>query len=165
MAKSIYDFTVADIDGNNVGLSVYKGAPSLIVNFSTKDPSCEKAFSMLAQLRDKYNIADCRKDLNILLFPCYQFGAKESVRELVEFFERNGDVGDVFAEIDVNGPKSHELYKFLKQTKPGNCGGFITSNFTMFLVDKNGIPVERFTSTMHPNFVEDIIDKMLRKEG
>jgi len=33
---SIYDFTVKDIDGNDVSLSKYEGKPVLIVNVASK---------------------------------------------------------------------------------------------------------------------------------
>ncbi|XP_055546703.1 glutathione peroxidase-like [Wyeomyia smithii] len=159
-AKTIYDFTAVDINGNDVSLSKYKGTVCLVMNFSTKDPVCEKVISMLAPLHKKYH-SDTKQDLNILLFPCFQFGANESTSEVLDFFEKNAQrrLGDVFAEIEVNGSKCTELYKFLKKSKPGNCGGFINSNFTMFLTDRNGVPVERFGANVHPYLLEDLMDQ------
>nr|XP_019529896.2 glutathione peroxidase-like isoform X2 [Aedes albopictus] len=159
-AKSIFDFTATDINGNEVNLSRYKGTVCIVTNFSIKDSACEKVFSMLSTLYSKFH-SGTRKDLNILLFPCSQFGSKESTNDILDYFEHNSDrpVGDVFAEIDVNGSKSVELYKFMKLKKPGNCGGFINGNFTMFLTDRNGIPVERFASNVHPYLLEELIEQ------
>ncbi|XP_058451268.1 glutathione peroxidase-like [Malaya genurostris] len=159
-AKSIYDFTVTNLNGNDVNLSVYKGTVCLILNFSTRDPTCEKVFSMLAPLYKKFH-NETKQDLNILLFPSFQFGAKESTSDILSFFEKNNEllVGDVFAEIEVNGSKCIDLYKFLKQKKPGNCGGFINSNFTIFLTDRNGIPVERLGASVHPYLIEELIEQ------
>lgn len=127
-AKTIFDFSAVDLNGNEVSLSKYKGTPCLIVNFSTKDAACEKVFNILASLHKKYHnetrqglwTAACWElsimiaffywclysstDLNILLFPCFQFGASESANEIFAFFESNSNrqVGDVFAEIEVS---------------------------------------------------------------
>ncbi|XP_058822082.1 glutathione peroxidase-like [Topomyia yanbarensis] len=159
-AKTIYDFTATDLNGNDVSLDVYKGTVCLIVNFSTRDPACEKVFSMLAPLYKKFH-SNTKSGLNILLFPSFQFGAKESTSEILNFFEKKSEllVGDVFAEIEVNGSKCIGLYKFLKQKKPGNCGGFINSNLTMFLTDRNGVPVERLGAGVHPYLLEDLIEQ------
>ncbi|XP_065091988.1 glutathione peroxidase-like [Ochlerotatus camptorhynchus] len=160
LAKSIFDFTVTDINGNDVSLSKYKGTVCIITNFSIKDAACEKVFSMLAALYKKQH-GSVLQDLNILLFPCSQFGSKESTYDIFDYFDNNSDrpVGDVFAEIEVNGSKCVELYKYLKQKKPGNCGGFINSNFTMFLTDRNGVPVERFGSNVHPYLLEELVEQ------
>ncbi|EDS26245.1 secreted glutathione peroxidase [Culex quinquefasciatus] len=162
-AKTIFDFSAVDLNGNEVSLSKYKGTPCLIVNFSTKDAACEKVFNILASLHKKYH-NETRQDLNILLFPCFQFGASESANEIFAFFESNSNrqVGDVFAEIEVNGSKCTQLYQFLKQKKRGNCGAFINCNFTMFLTDRNGVPVERFGTNVHPYLLEDVIDQHCR---
>ncbi|XP_055633822.1 glutathione peroxidase-like [Toxorhynchites rutilus septentrionalis] len=162
--ESIFDFTVLDINQNAVNLNKYQGAVCIIVNISTKNAFCEKVLSMLAPLYKKYH-NETRKDLNILMFPCFQFGTKESMEEIRTALASQSDsnnlqIGDVFAEIEVNGSRCIELYKFLKRMKPGTCGGFISSNFTMFVTNKNGIPIERFGPNVHPYFLEDLLAQL-----
>lgn len=53
-AKSIFDFTATDINGNDVDLSKYKGTVCIVTNFSIKDSACEKVFSMLSSLYSKF---------------------------------------------------------------------------------------------------------------
>lgn len=54
-AKSIFDFTATDINGNEVDLSRYKGTVCIVTNFSIKDSACEKVFSMLSTLYSKFH--------------------------------------------------------------------------------------------------------------
>ncbi|XP_035899341.1 glutathione peroxidase-like [Anopheles stephensi] len=160
-AKSIFEFTVTDLNGNEVSLDRYQGTVCLIVNFSTKDAAFEKVLGLLTPLVRKYH-NDTRKDLNVLLFPCFQFGSKETADEIVRQFECSGPVGEIFAEIEVNGSKAPGLYRYLKAKKPGNCGGFINSNFTIFLTDRQGVPVERLNAGIHPYALEDMVENLLR---
>ncbi|EAA08523.2 AGAP004248-PA [Anopheles gambiae str. PEST] len=164
-AKSIFEFTVTDLNGNEVSLDRYQGSVCLIVNFSTKDATFEKVLSLLTPLLRKYH-NDTRKDLNVLFFPCFQFGSKESPDEIVQRFESSTDssgmIGEIFTEIEVNGSKAPGLYKYLKAKKPGNCGGFINSNFTIFLTDRQGVPVERLNAGIHPYTLEDMVENLLR---
>lgn len=73
----------------------------------------------------------------------------------------NADVGDVFAKIDVNGDKASPLWKYLKHKQGGILGSGIKWNFTKFLVDKNGQPVDRFAPTTDPMDIAAKIEKLL----
>ncbi|XP_058059538.1 glutathione peroxidase-like [Anopheles bellator] len=161
-AKSIFEFTTTDLNGNETSLERFQGTVCLIVNFSTKDATFDKVLALLTPLYRKYH-NDSRKDLNILFFPCFQFGAKESPAEIVARFEGAGDqpIGEIFTEIEVNGSKAPGLYRYLKAKKPGNCGGFVNSNFTIFLTDRNGVPVERLNAGIHPYMLEDLVEALL----
>lgn len=61
----------------------------------------------------------------------------------------------------MNGQQSPELYKYLKNRQPGNLGGFITRNFQMFLVDRQGQPIERFNPTVDLVYLEEKINQVL----
>lgn len=75
----------------------------------------------------------------------------------------NAEFGDVFKKINVNGDDAIPLYKFLKQKLTGTLGiSFIKWNFTKFLVDKNGIPVERFSPTTDPMDIANKIEELLK---
>uniref|UniRef100_A0A8W8IU74 Glutathione peroxidase n=1 Tax=Magallana gigas TaxID=29159 RepID=A0A8W8IU74_MAGGI len=133
-AESIYDFSVKDIDGNEVSLEKYR--------------------NQLQKLHEKY--AE-EKGLRILGFPCNQFGSQEpgSEEEIKKFVtERYGVKFDMFSKIDVNGNNAHPLYKYLKAKQGGTLGDFIKWNFTKFLVNKEGKPVKRYAPNTEPFSIE-----------
>ncbi len=88
------------------------------------------------------------RGLEVLGFPCNQFGAQEpgSEEEIESFCEVNyGVTFPLFAKIDVNGKNAAPLYEYLKKAKPGLLGSeAIKWNFTKFLVDRKGNVVERY---------------------
>jgi glutathione peroxidase len=68
----------------------------------------------------------------------------------------------MFDKIDVNGPKTHPLYRYLKDEQPGILGTKnIKWNFTKFLVDKSGNVVDRFAPITKPQDIEKSIEKVL----
>lgn len=64
-------------------------------------------------------------------------------------------------QINVNGDDAIPLYKYLKDKQSGIFGSFIKWNFSKFLVDKNGQPVDRFAPTTDPLDIKAKIDKLL----
>ncbi|KAL2348041.1 hypothetical protein Fmac_002041 [Flemingia macrophylla] len=71
--KSVHDFTVKDGRGNDVNLADYKGKVLLIVNIASQCGLTNSNYTELSQLYEKYK----GKGLEILAFPCNQFGAQE----------------------------------------------------------------------------------------
>lgn len=58
---------------------------------------------------------------------------------------------DVYEKTLVNGDDAHPLWKYLKSKQGGGLGvDFIKWNFTKFLVNKQGIPVNRYAPTVSP---------------
>lgn len=54
------------------------------------------------------------------------------------------------------------LFKFLKNKQKGLLGfNFIKWNFTKFLVDKEGIPIRRYSPTCSPSSIEPDIKVLL----
>lgn len=151
MAKSVYDFSVKDINGTDVSLSQYQGKLLLIVNVASKcgfTPQYEGLEALHKDLGGK---------VAVLGFPCNQFGKQEpgDENEIKSFCSLTYNVTfPMFSKIDVNGSDAHPLYQFLKGEKPGILGTeAIKWNFTKFLVDKNGQVVKRYAPTDKP---EDI---------
>lgn len=50
----------------------------------------------------------------------------------------------MFSKINVNGQDALPMYKYLKLKLPEFFGSDIKWNFAKFLVNKQGIPVQRF---------------------
>ena len=156
----IYDFTVKDIHGKSVKLSAYKGKSLLVVN-TASDCGFTPQYKGLEALYKKLH----GKGLEILGFPCNQFGAQEpgSEAEIEQFCELNyGVTFPMFAKIDVNGDNAAPLYKYLKKEKPGLMGSeAIKWNFTKFLVDRDGNVIERYAPNAEPASIAGDIEKLL----
>ena len=174
---SIYDCEVKTRDGKNVSLGDYKGKILIIVNTAT---GCgfTPQYEGLENLYKKYH----DKGLEILDFPCNQFGKQASGTddEIHEFCTLKYNTSfDQFSKIDVNGENELSLYTYLKSkikedkiegmknkmamkgvekiSKTIEKDGDIKWNFTKFLVDKEGNVVERYSPTYKPeDMVEDI---------
>ena len=52
--------------------------------------------------------------------------------------------------IDVNGENTDPLFTYLKNEAPGTVTKAIKWNFTKFLIDRNGIVIERFAPQTSP---------------
>lgn len=158
--KSIYDFTVKDIQGNEVPLSNYRGKVLLIVNVASKCGLTDSNYKELNVLYEKYK----DQGFEILAFPCNQFlwqepGTNEEIQQTV--CTRFKAEFPVFEKIDVNGDNAAPLYKFLKSEKGGFLGKAVKWNFTKFLVDKEGKVVERYAPKTPPLQFEKDIQNLL----
>ncbi|XP_035780154.1 probable phospholipid hydroperoxide glutathione peroxidase isoform X1 [Anopheles albimanus] len=160
-AKSVYDFTVKDSHGADVSLEKYRGKVLLIVNIASKCGLTKGNYAELTELSEKY--AD--KEFKILSFPCDQFGGqmpeKDGEEMVCHLRSAKANVGDVFAKIKVNGDEADPLYKYLKHKQGGILGDSIKWNFSKFLVNKDGQPVDRYAPTTSPSSIVKDIEKLL----
>lgn len=157
---SIYDFTVTNIDGEDISLSKYKGKVLLIVNVASKCGFTSQ-YAGLESLYEKYK----DKNFMILGFPSNQFSSQEpgSNKEIKEFCKLTYGVNfDMFSKIDVNGENEITLYKHLKSEASGVLGTkSIKWNFTKFLIDPFGKVIERYGTTTKPKEIESEISRLL----
>ena len=71
-----------------------------------------------------------------------------------------------FEKVDVNGPNTHPMWKYLKEQKKepglaGFLGGDIKWNFAKFLVGRDGAVLSRYPPTTSPNDIEpDIVNAL-----
>lgn len=158
--ETIHDFTATTIDGTEQSLATWRGKTVLIVNVASKcgfTPQYAGLQSLYEQYRDR--------GLVVLGFPCNQFGHQEpaSETEIRAFCTSTYGVDfPMFAKIDVNGARTHPLYKFLKHAAPGVLGSeTIKWNFTKFLVDGDGKVLKRYASTDTPTAMGADIEAML----
>jgi len=156
----IYDLTVDDIGCNPVPLTRYRGKVLLIVNTASKCGFTPQ-YKGLEALYQKLH----GKGLEILGFPCNQFGAQEpgNEDEIASFCEVNyGVTFPLFAKVDVNGSHAAPLYRLLKKAKPGLLGSeAIKWNFTKFLVDREGNVVDRYAPNVEPASLATDVEKLL----
>ena len=159
MAKSVFEFSVKDINGSDVSLSQYKGKFLLIVNVASKcgfTPQYQGLEDLYKELHDQ---------LVVLGFPCNQFGAQEpgNSEEIKNFCSLNYNISfPLFQKIEVNGENASALYQFLKQEKPGLLGTeAIKWNFTKFLVNREGQVIKRYAPTDKPQDIKNDLSKML----
>ena len=157
---SIYDFSVEDITGKEVTLDKYRGKAMLIVNTASKcgfTPQYKGLEELYEQLHGK--------GLEILGFPCNQFGGQEpgTDTEIAQFCELNYGVSfPMFAKVDVNGADASPLFKYLKAEAPGMLGSeMVKWNFTKFLVDREGKVVARFAPKDTPEAIASDVEKVL----
>ena len=180
---SVYDFTVRTNVGEEKSLSDYKGKVLIIVNTASKCGFTPQ-YKELQELYDKYK----DKGLEILGFPCNQFGAQEpgTNAEVQTFCRRNYGVSfQIFEKDDVRGETAQPLFVYL--TKEKKFEGFdknhpiaekllealktnfpeylegdgIKWNFTKFLIDRDGNVVKRFEPTTSPLDMTSDIEKLL----
>jgi glutathione peroxidase len=162
-SQTVYGFSADTLAGGAASLSDFKGKVLLIVNTASQCGFTPQ-YAGLESLYRAYK----ERGLEVLGFPCNQFGAQEpgTAAEIGAFCERNYGVSfPMFAKIDVNGEKAHPLYRFLRKEKPGLLGplggGAIKWNFTKFLVDRDGRVVARYASTTKPESLVKDIEKLL----
>jgi len=160
MSKTIYDFDVIDINGEKQSLKKYEGKTLLIVNVASKCGFTSQ-YTELEQVYKEYKDSG----LEILAFPCNQFGAQEpgDAEEIKSFCSLTYPISfPLMAKIDVNGDEAAPVFTYLKESLPGLLGSkAVKWNFTKFLVDKNGKPVERYAPTDKPLQIAKDIKKIL----
>lgn len=158
---SVYDYSAKLNDGNTKNLADYSGRVLLIVN-TASECGFTPQYKGLQELYAKYH----DKGLEVLGFPCDQFGHQEpgSDEQIKSFCALNyGVTFPLFSKIEVNGDNADPLYKFLKKEKGGILGDAIKWNFTKFLVDKQGNVVERFAPQTTPEKISSDVERELAK--
>lgn len=156
---SIYDFAVHDLNDNLIPLSKYRGKVVLIVNVASQCAFTYANYNQLQSLHKRFY----KEGLRILAFPCNQFGGQEpgTSRNIKDFIKKKEAEFDVFAKINVNGKDAHPLFLFLQEKLKGSLTNDIKWNFTKFLINRKGIPVDRYAPTTEPlELAGDIIHQL-----
>ncbi|WP_158993593.1 glutathione peroxidase [Mucilaginibacter sp. L196] len=147
--KSIYQFDIKNIDGEEINLSKYKGKVLLIVNTASQCGFTPQ-LKDLAALKNEFKAAD----FEILGLPSNDFGGQEPLdgAAIATFCENYGSNFPVFDKIRVRGPYAHPLYKFLSDKKEnGKFSSVPRWNFHKFLIDKDGVVQDFFYPFTKPN--------------
>ena len=152
---NIYDFSVKDIDHQEISLEKFKGKTLLIVNVASRCGFTPQ-YTGLQRLYEKYK----DKGFEILAFPCNQFGSQEKGTndEIKEFCSSEYNVSfTLFDKIEVIGNNASPLFKKLTQ----DAGREIQWNFTKYLINKDGDFVRGFGTQKKPEEIEEHIIKIL----
>lgn len=157
--RDFYQLSANTPRGEFVDMSAYKGKVVLVVNTATQCGFTPQ-FEGLEKLYQDYK----EKGLVVLGFPCNQFGSQEplSNEAMEETCKVNhGVTFPLFEKIEVNGPHTHPVFKYLKSKLGGLFGSRIKWNFTKFLIDADGRPVRRFSPVTKPAAIEQFIKDLL----
>lgn len=149
--KSLYEFTMKDIDGKDVKMDSYKGKVVMIVNTASKCGNTPQ-YEGLQALYDKYK----DQGFIVLGFPANNFMGQEpgTEKEIKEFCTLKYKVTfPMFAKVSVKGADQTPLYTFLtnQEADLGVGKGDISWNFEKFLTDKNGEVIARFSPKTKPD--------------
>jgi glutathione peroxidase len=147
--SSIYEYEAKTIDGQPHSLGEYSGKVLLVVNVASRC-GLTPQYQKLEEMYEKYR----ERGLEVLGFPCNQFGGQEpgTEEQIQEFCStRYGVRFPMFSKIDVNGAARHPLYAYLTQqpTQPEGAGD-IRWNFAKFIIDREGNVAARFAPTVDP---------------
>lgn len=166
MPKSIYGFTMKNIDGKDVPLAEFRGKVVLLVNVASECGNTPQ-YKDLEALYQKYK----EKGLVILGFPANNFGEQEpgTDAEIKKFCTSTYNVTfPMFSKISVKGDDQHPLYRLLtsKDTDP-EFAGDVKWNFQKYLISRDGTIIGRFAPKLNPSSEEltAAIEKALGTKG
>ena len=145
--NNISSIKVKDMNGKEIALSSYKGKVLLIVNVAS---ACgyTPQYKGLQELYEKYK----DKGLEILAFPCNDFGGQEpgTNAEIKEFCSMNyGVTFKLFDKVKILGKDKNNLYKALTDNEITGTKD-VKWNFEKFLISKDGKIVSRYASKVKP---------------
>ncbi len=151
--QDIHEIPLTTIEGRTTTLGEWRGQVLLVVNVASRcgyTPQYEGLEALWRRHR--------KAGFAVLGFPCDQFGHQEpgDEAEIRQFCSLTYDVTfPLFAKVEVNGPRSHPLWAYLKAAKGGLLGtSAIKWNFTKFLVGRDGTVLARYAPTDTPEEIE-----------
>lgn len=142
------DITLTTLSGSDTTWAEAKGKATLVVNVASRCGHTPQ-YEGLQRLYEKYH----EQGLEILGFPCNQFGLQEPgrARTIEEFCKVNyGVTFPLMQKTHVNGSRRHPLYQKLTETPDAQgVAGNVNWNFEKFLIAPDGT-VTRFRPKVQP---------------
>ncbi|MCU1492787.1 MAG: Peroxiredoxin [Acidimicrobiaceae bacterium] len=146
---SIYERSIAALDGSALDLGAYRGKAVLVVNVASKC-GLTPQYAGLEHLQERFE----DRGFTVLGVPSNQFGEQEpgSPEEIQTFCSSTYGVTFPMTEkVDVNGPARHPLYGELTAVPDAEGeAGDIQWNFEKFLIAPDGEIVRRFRPRVEP---------------
>ena len=156
----LYQFPLTLLDNSTFDAATLHDRVVLVVNVASRCGFTPQ-YGGLEKLYQRYQ----QRGLQILAFPCNQFGGQEpgEAAEIARFCSVDYPVTfPVMAKCAVNGKEAHPLYQWLKSQQPGVLGTeAIKWNFTKFLINRQGDVVERFAPQVSPEAMQSHIEALL----
>ncbi len=153
---NLHDLSALTLTGTPFDFSTLKGKKVIIVNTASE---CGYT-PQYAQLEELYKEADDH-NLEILAFPCDQFGNQEpgGAAEIEKFCEINyGVTFPIMEKCEVKGPNTHPLFKWLTdKSLNGVASNDISWNFQKFLINADG-SLEKSVAPGTSPLDEEIVD-------
>jgi glutathione peroxidase len=146
-AMSLHTLTANRLDGKPQALSAYQGKVVLVVNVAS-ECGYTPQYAGLEKLYKAYQ----GRGLEILGFPCNQFGGQEpgSAAQIQSFCQKNfGVTFPLFEKVEVKGAGKSPVYAFLTAQH-----GEPKWNFHKYLVGKDGKVIAAFPSSVEPEGAE-----------
>lgn len=160
MSEPLLSIPVQTIHLEPTCLANFPARAYLVVNTASKCGFTPQ-YTGLEQLWKTYQ----ERGLQVLGFPCDQFGGQEpgNEAEIEQFCQLNFGVSfPLFAKIEVNGANTHPLFTALKKAAPGILGTeAIKWNFTKFLLDGTGKVIKRYAPATKPDEIAADIENLL----
>lgn len=148
MEKSIYDFKLKDIDGNEVDFEQYRGQKLLLVNVASKCGYTPQ-YADLQELHEKYG-----EQVTIIGFPANNFGDQEpgTNEEIKQFCSESfGVTFPMMDKVSVKGADKHPLFRWLSDKDLNGWNDKEPSwNFCKYFINEKGELVKFFPSSVKP---------------
>ena len=159
--RTLHDFTVTDIDGNEFNLATLKGKKVLVVNVASRcglTPQYEELQKLYSAYQDK--------NFTVIGFPANNFNNQEpgTNQEIKEFCTGNfGVTFPMMDKISVKGDEMAPLYSWLTQKdENGVLDQEVTWNFQKYMIDEQGHLVDVVMPRESP--LSDKIIDWIRKD-
>ena len=152
--KTLFDFKINSINGDELNFSDFQGQTLLLVNVAS-NCGFTKQYTGLQDLYEKYK----DRGFYVIGVPSNQFGGQEpgSNSEIKDFCETNFNITfPITDKTDVKGEDAHDLYKWAKK----NYGNSTVPkwNFHKILINKEGKIQDTFNS-----FITPMSDKIIKQ--
>ncbi len=160
MSQNLHNFSITDIDGNEILLNQFKGKPILLVNTASRC-GFTKQYTNLSNLHQEY----LKKNLVIIGTPSNSFHQElGNEKDVKEFCLINYQTKFIITEIiDVKGANAHPIYNWISITHRKTPKW----NFYKYLFDGDGNLVDSWSSVTSPDSLKitNKIDELLKKNN
>jgi len=155
---SFFDLSARNLAGEVVSFEQFRGQVTILTNVASYCGYTESHYQQLVELWSQLR----NENVNILAFPCNQFGQQEpgTAEEIEAFAASKGVQFTMMEKINVNGPEASLVYKYLKRQTGVD---FIQWNFgTYFVVAPDGTVTQH--SGVEPLELKDLALSLLKDE-
>ena len=156
-----FEFPSKKLDGTEVarlGDLVDGKKAILVVNVASEWGVTERDYTQLVQIHKDYK----DKGLEILAFPCNQFGSQEphNAEWILDFVKKYDVAFPMMEKISVTNKRQSPIYKWLRESSDLK-GGDMEWNFEKFLINADGKVVGHWGAPDEPNLLKPEIDKLV----